>query len=73
VSDVIRLRLTAEQTEQLTPLALQAASRHENVIFFAVNVPSWSAEDGATVWQLQIVTMAAKLGAKVKKLIRDVN
>jgi hypothetical protein len=68
---VVRLRLTAEQTEQLTSLALQAARRHENAIFLAVTVPFWSSEDGRTVWALEVVTMAAKLGEKIKKLIRN--
>jgi hypothetical protein len=68
---VIRLRLTAEQTSQLSPLVLEASARHENVIFIAVTVPSWSQQDNATVWQLQATSFRARLGQKLQKLIRN--
>lgn len=66
---VVRLRLTGEQAEQLTPLVLQASGRHENVIFFAVAVPFWSLQDRSVVWELQVTKIPARLGQKVKKLI----
>jgi len=67
--NVVCLQLTPEQTKQLAPLAIEAGKRHENTVFVAVTVPYWSRQDGATLWELQVVRIKAKLGAKVKKLI----
>jgi hypothetical protein len=66
---VIRLKLTPEQAEQLTPLAIDAASSRQNVLFIATVVPFWSPGEEATVWELQTTVMPAKIGHKVKKLI----
>jgi hypothetical protein len=69
--NVIKLELTPGQTEQLTPLAIEAAGNRENVLFVAGAVPFWSPQNGETVWKLQVVTLPAKIGHKIVKLIRD--
>jgi hypothetical protein len=68
---VIKLALTLGQTEQLTPLVREAAGNRENVLFVATAVPFWSPQDGETVWELQVVSLPAKIGHKIVKLIRD--
>ena len=65
---VVRLPLTAQQAEQITPMVLQASGRRENVIFFAVTVPFWSSEDESVVWELQATIIPARIGHKIKKL-----
>jgi hypothetical protein len=67
--NVIRLRLTPDQFQQLAPLVLEGARNHQNVIFLAVTVPSWSPEEGSTVWDMEVITITAELGLKVKRLI----
>jgi hypothetical protein len=66
---VIRLLLTPEQAEQLSPLALDAALNRKNVLFIATAVPFWSPEKEAMRWELQIAKIQAKAGGKIIKLI----
>jgi hypothetical protein len=66
---VVRLQLTPEQSEQLAPLALDAASNRQHILFVATVVPFWSPDEEATVWELQTTVIPAKIGHKVKKLI----
>jgi hypothetical protein len=68
--NVIKLELTPGQTKQLAPLVIDAAGNRENVLFVAAAVPSWSPKDGETIWELQVVTLPAKIGHKIVKLIR---
>jgi hypothetical protein len=68
-SSIVRLELTAQQTEQLAPIVLDAASKHENVLFISVVVPFWSPVFGTTVWDLQVVVVPARIGHKILKLI----
>jgi hypothetical protein len=63
MSDIIRIKLTDEQSGFLAPLVLAAASRHENVVFLATAAPSQDE------WHLQVITAPATLGQKIKKLI----
>jgi hypothetical protein len=69
--NVIKLPLTPGQTEQLAPLAIEAAGNRENVLFVAAAVPFWSPKDGETVWELQVISLPAKIGHKILKLVRD--
>jgi hypothetical protein len=66
-SRVVRLELTAQQTEQLGPLVQQAAADRKNLIFFAVVVPFW--RDGTTIWELQTTVIPARIGHKIIKLV----
>jgi hypothetical protein len=68
---VVRLRLTHQQTKEITPLVHKAAVQRENVLFVAVAGPSWSPEDGAVIWEFQASLIRAKCGERVKKLILD--
>jgi hypothetical protein len=68
---VIRVRLSAEQTKQITPLVHKAAAQRENVIFFAVACPFWSPNEGAVIWELQVSRIRAKCGQRVRKAILD--
>jgi hypothetical protein len=68
VSDVIRFPLTSEQAGLLAPLALEAATNHQNMILFSVPVPFRSQQE-EIIWELQTVTLSAKLGQKILTLI----
>jgi hypothetical protein len=70
MTDIIRLRLTDEQAAQLAPLVTEAAKHHENVLFTAVALPFWAPDEG-TIWDLQTVTLPARIGNKIVKLIRE--
>jgi hypothetical protein len=63
VSEVIRIKLTDEQSGFLAPLVLAAASRHENIVFVATAAPSQGD------WHLQVITAPATLGQKLRKLL----
>lgn len=69
MSDVIRFPLCAEQARLIPPLVLEAAKNHQNVIFFAVTLPFWSAQEEAVFWELQITTISARLGQKIRKMV----
>jgi predicted metal-dependent HD superfamily phosphohydrolase len=69
VSEVIRIKLTADQVAQLAPLVLDAARSSHNVIFVSTVSPNRSDEDDTAGWQLQSVIIPATLGGRVKKLI----
>ena len=56
---VVRLQLTPEQAAQLAPLALDAASKRQNVLFISVVVPFWLPDEGAAVWELQATRVPA--------------
>ena len=66
-SSIVRLQLTAKQTEQLAPLVQQAATESKNVLFVAVAVPFW--RNDATIWELQAVLVLAQIGQKITKLV----
>ena len=70
VSKVVRLSLTADQVDQLAPLAIAAGLERKNVLFVTSVVPSWSTKEGETDWELQVVTVSAPLGSKIVRLIR---
>jgi hypothetical protein len=66
---LIRIRLTPEQALQLAPLAIGAASQQQNVLFVATAIPYWSRQDEGTVWDLQVKTIPAEIGRRLKKLV----
>src|SRR5260221_4699080 len=57
---VIAFPLTTAQTALLSPLVLEAARNHQNMIFFSVVVPFRDQEE--ITWQLQTVLIPAKVG-----------
>lgn len=70
-SKVIRLKLTSEQGAQFAPLAIEASSARQNVLFIASVVPFWSPKENETVWELQVIKVPAYVGYKIAKLVRD--
>jgi hypothetical protein len=66
---LVSFQLTQQQTEQLAPIVLDAASKHKNVLFISVVVPFWSSVFGTTVWDLQVIVVPARIGHKILKLI----
>jgi len=69
MTDIIRLRLTDQQREQLAPLAGEAARDGQNVLFVATVVPFWDKDEGAVIWRLEVIRIKATAGGKVKKAI----
>jgi hypothetical protein len=69
MTDILRIRLTAEQTKQLSPLVTEAARDGQNVLFVAVTSPCWSQEEGAVIWEFEVCKIRAKCGQRVKKAI----
>lgn len=68
-SSIVRLELTAQQTERLAPLVQQAAAENKNLLFFAVAVPFL--RNDATVWELQTKVIPARIGQKIVKLVNS--
>lgn len=68
-SDIVELRLSDDQADQLAELARTAAGQHRNVLFVATCAPS--REGGECRWKLQVVSLPQAKGAKVLKLIRE--
>lgn len=66
---IVRLRLTAEQANQLAPIVKCAATSGQNVLFVALCAPFWN-EDG-TFWDLQTTLIPARIGHKIIKLVRS--
>jgi hypothetical protein len=64
---IVRLRLTAEQANQLAPIVKCAATCRQNVLFVALCAPFWNG-DGA-FWELQTTVIPARIGHKIRKLI----
>ena len=64
---VVRLELTAQQTEQLAPLVRKAATEGKNVLFLALTVPFW--RNDTLIWELQTVTIPARIGHKITALV----
>jgi hypothetical protein len=69
LTNLVKLRLMPEQRAQLAPLVGEAASNHENVIFYGTAVPFFS--EGETLWEFQVVRIKATAGGKIIKLIRE--
>jgi hypothetical protein len=70
-SKLIRLKLNSEQGAQFAPLAIEASSARQNVLFIASVVPFWSPQKSETVWELQVAKVPAVIGHKIARLIRD--
>ena len=68
-TDIIRLKLTAEQASQLAPLATRAAASRQNVLFVALCAPFWNGD--GTFWDLQTTLIPARIGHKIIKLVRS--
>jgi hypothetical protein len=66
---VVHLELTNLQVDQLAPLVIEASGKRENVLFICAAVPFWSREEAATIWEFQVVTIPARIGERLKKLI----
>ena len=67
-SDIVRLKLTTQQAEQIVPLLKRASTCERNALFVAAAVPLWC--DGALVWEWQLTLIPAQIGHKIVKLIR---
>ena len=66
-SSIVRVELTTVQTEQLAPLVQQAAAESRNSVFISTAIPFW--RNGATVWELQVTLIPARIGYKISKLV----
>src|ERR1700693_191726 len=69
-TDIIRFPLHAEQAQQLAPLVHRVAEQGKNVVFFATAIPFWSSQDESVIWELQVTIIQARIGEKIKKLVR---
>jgi hypothetical protein len=66
-SDIVRLKLTTQQAEQIVPLIERASACEKNTLFVAAAVPFW--DDGAPVWEWQLALIPARTGQKICKLV----
>jgi len=66
-ADIVRLKLTTQQAEQIVPLLQRASAREQNLLFVAAVVPFW--HDGALVWEWQLTLIPAQIGHKIRKLV----
>lgn len=64
-----QLRLTLDQQAQVQPLVRSAAARRRNVVFIATASPVLDVK-GETFWKLQVATVKAATGEKIRKLVR---
>jgi hypothetical protein len=69
LSDVISIRLTRDQSEQLAPIVRSAVGDRKHVLFIAAAVPSL--RDEGVVWHLQVKPVDQKTSQKLKKLLAD--
>jgi hypothetical protein len=68
-SDVVRIRLTTQQAEDLEPWVQRAAADEGNILFVATVAPVW--QQGATIWELQAVVISGRIGHRILKLVRS--
>lgn len=64
-----QLRLTLDQQAQVQPLVRSAAARRRNVVFIATASPVLDVK-GETFWKLQIASVRANTGEKIRRLVR---